>query len=104
MTYLEPRQPAHTHSDGKREEETERGALPQQLLQLVSEQMFHLQCLSVPMLLQTGETDCNNTEGWSSMKFVYRFHGFILIFVSGQELTCHGIQGSEPVLGEFHFQ
>jgi hypothetical protein len=41
-------------------EETERGALPQLLLQPVSVQKFHLQYLSVPMLLQTGEMDWNN--------------------------------------------
>lgn len=81
ITYLKPRLPAHTHSGGMTEEETEKEVLPQQLLQPVSVQMFHLQCLSVPMLLQTGEMDCNIIQKLSSTKFIYRFHNLLLMSV-----------------------
>jgi hypothetical protein len=40
----------------------------------VSVQMFHLQCLSVPMLLQTGEMDCNNT--WRESSSIWLFRDF----------------------------
>jgi len=71
ITYLEPKQPVHTHSGGMTGEETEREVLPQQTLQPVSVQMFHLLCLSVPTLLQTGEMDCNITKKLSSITSVY---------------------------------
>jgi hypothetical protein len=86
MAYLKPRRLAHTHSGGMKGEETGRGALPQLLLQPVSAQMFHLQYLSVPMLLQTGETDCNKKER-------IKFHqvGFEVLTVVSTKMAASGL-------------
>lgn len=84
-------------------EETERGVLPQQPLQPVSAQMFHLQCLSVPTLLQTGEMDCNSMQKLSSISSVYQLCNLPVISIPRQRthLSWHSRQwtsiGSIPL-------
>jgi len=75
-------------------EETEREVLPQQPLQLVSVQMFHLQCLSVPTLLQTGEMDCKSMQKLSSIRSVYQLCNLPAMSIPGQRthLSWHSRQ------------